>query len=69
MQKYLPTILAGLGVIIPTVSADVAAAIGVFAQHNPVLTSWLVGGVWVLYHFLPSPMQTEVTGSAPPKVG
>lgn len=68
MSKYLPTILAAVAALMPTVSADVSAAIGVFVAHNTALTGWLVSVVWVLYHFLPSPIQAQITASQMPPV-
>ena len=66
MMKYLPTLLAAVAALMPTVSGDVAAAIAVFVAHNPTLTGWLVSIVWVLYNFLPPPMQEQITGKAMP---
>lgn len=68
MSKYLPTILAILGGMLPTISADVAAAIGTFVQHNPAIASWGVAVLWAVYHFMPSPIQSQITGATPPKV-
>ena len=67
MSKYLPSILAMIAAIMPTISADVAAAVSVFVAHNTALAGWLVSVVWVLYHLLPSPMQTQITGSQMPQ--
>ena len=68
MQAYLPTILAVIVGMIPTLSADAAAAIGVFVQHNPTISAWAVAVLWAVYHFMPSPIQGQITGSTPPKV-
>lgn len=68
MQKYLPSILAMIAAIMPTISADVAAAVGVFVAHNTALTGWLVSAVWVAYHLLPSPMQAQITASQMPPI-
>lgn len=66
MSKYFPTLLAIIAASMPTISADVAAAVGVFVAHNPTLTGWLVSIVWVLYHFLPSPMQAQIAAQNMP---
>lgn len=66
MMKYLPTLLAALAAIMPTVSDDVAAAVAAFVAHNATLTGWLVSVVWVLYNFLPSPLQAQITGKQMP---
>ena len=68
MSKYLPTILALLGGALPTISGDVANAVGVFVSHNPQIAAWLVAVLWAIYHFMPSPIQGQITGSTPPKV-
>lgn len=66
MVKYLPTVLAAIAALMPTISGDVAAAVSVFVAHNTALTGWLVSVVWVLYQFLPSPMQAQITGKQMP---
>lgn len=68
MTSYLPTILAILAGAIPSISADAANAIGVFVTHNPTISAWIVAVLWVVYHFMPSPIQGQITGSTPPKV-
>lgn len=68
MSKYLPTILAVLAGMIPTLSADAQQAITVFVTHNPVIASWGVAVLWAIYHFMPSPIQGQITGATPPKV-
>jgi hypothetical protein len=66
MSKYLPSILAMIAAIMPTVSGDVAAAVSVFVEHNPQLTGWLVSAVWIAYNLLPSPMQAQITAKQMP---
>lgn len=66
MTKYLPTIFAAIAALMPTISGDVAAAVAVFVAHNPTLAGWLVSLVWVLYNFLPSPMQAQIASKQMP---
>ena len=68
MNKYLPSILAIVGASLPTLSSAAADVVSTFVQHNPTLSAWMVAALWVVYHFMPSPIQTQITTSTPPKV-
>lgn len=68
MTSYLPTVFALLFGLIPSVSPDVENFINSFAAHNSTLVKFMIAGIWIAYHLLPSPIQGQITGSTPPKV-
>lgn len=63
LYKQLPAILLAL---LPTLSTSAGEVIVSFVSQHVELSSYLVAGLWFLYHLLPSPMKAQVTGESLP---